>query len=143
MIKMVQRLQSRGLVKQKVAAHKIRECLEELVAGKGPEGHAKNVVEFLEGALLGFRHKAVDEAVAEDIKTGVEAEGALEGESGHDTKEGQRQHCAPKVDTSHSPAHADLPVRQREHLGTVRERNRPSTRGINNGKQVYEEGKDA
>ena len=73
---MIQRLQLGVALPKHPALEPPRQRNSSLVLGKLADGHGKDVVELLEGALLGLRHPKEDHDEGHGVEAGVEAKGA-------------------------------------------------------------------
>lgn len=119
-----------------------RHELGDLVLGKLAGGDGEDIVELLEGALLGLGNKEEDHDQGEDVEACVDAKGAQDARPLEQERESYAQHGGPEQTGCDGKTHANLSVRQGEHLGAVRERDGTFTGGIEHGEEVYEHGDD-
>lgn len=119
---MVQRFTLGVLALQDPPFEPVWKCLGELIMHVRARRDGKDIVEFLEGPLLGFRHPEEDHDEGGDVEESVEAEGALRLKGRQHLREGDGQGRGPEQTGRHRPTHADLTVRQGEYLGRIRER---------------------
>lgn len=107
------------LAAQHVLLEPVRRDLGDLVVLVGAGGHGKDVIQFLEGALLRLGQPQKDHDEGDGVEAGVEAERALGGHGLEHAREGQGQDRGPEVVGRHGPGHAYLTVGQGENLGRV------------------------
>lgn len=143
---------------------------EALVLHEGARGDGEDVVEFLlwkrkcqyspkggksstsspqwgqktyQSALLRLGQPQEDHDEGTDVETGVESECTGGGHGGQHARERDGQDGGPEETSGDGPGHADLSVRQREHLGRVGERDGSFAGRVEGGEEVDEEGDEA
>jgi hypothetical protein len=92
---------------------------------------------------LGFWDPKEDHHESNHVQTCEESKCTCWCECFENLGEGQAQHSCPEKAGRNGPTHAHLSMRQREHLGRVRERNRSFTRRVERGIQVDEQSNNA
>lgn len=107
---MVQRLQLGALVAQHIALEPPGRRLGDLVTHMLACRDRKDIIQLLEGALLGLGHEEEDQHEGRDVQTGVEGEGADRVERAQDAREGDGEHGGPEEAGGHGPGHADFAV---------------------------------
>ena len=107
--------------------------------GVGAGGHGEDVVEFLEGALLGFGQEEEDEHERGEVEAGVEAKGADRVQGEQQAGEGDAERRGPEEAGGDGPAHADLAVGQGEDLGRVRVGHGAFAGRVEGGEEVDEQ----
>jgi len=106
----------------------------------GAGGDGEDVVEFLEGALLGLGDEEEDEHEGGEVEAGVEGEGADGVEGAQDAGEGDGEDGGPEEAGGHGPGHADFAVGEREDFGRVGEGDGALAGGVEGREEEDEEG---
>lgn len=113
---------------------------EALVLHEGTSWGGEDVVELLEGALLGLWHPEEQHDEGENVETGVEAEEADWSQDRQHTWEGDGENGGPEETGRYSPGHTNFSVGQREDLGGVGEWNGSFSWTVESAEDVDEKG---
>ena len=139
-IEMVQRLQLGALVAQHIALEPPGRRLGDLVTHMLACRDRKDIIQLLEGALLGLGHEEEDQHESRDVEARVEGESAHGVERAENTRERDGEHGGPEEAGGHGPGHADFAVGQGEDFGGVGEGHGTLAGGVEGREEVDEEG---
>ena len=111
----------------------------ELVADVRLGRNGEDLVELLEGELLGLADEAEDHEPRYEVEAGVEPERTGGRHDGLHAGEGQRKDAGEGVVDAHGPGHALLTLDGGEHLGGVLESDGALSERVADGEEVDEE----
>lgn len=111
------------------------------VLGVHTVGNGKNVVQLLKRLLLRLGNADEDHGQGDQVEARIETEDTNGLQDRKHARQGHGQNRGPEVVGGDSPRHADLTMRQGEHLGGVHEGNGTFT-GRVEGSEEVDKGRD-
>lgn len=109
-----------------------------LVAEEGLGGDGEDLVQLLEGQLLGLSDKAEDHDPGDEVEPSIEAKGTGGCHNRLHAGEGEGENTGEGVVDADGPGHALLTLDSGEDLGRVLEGNGALAKGVGDGEEVDE-----
>ncbi len=127
------------LAHEDISPNKPRRNFSKLVPGEGSGGDAEDIIQFLQGSLLGLWKEKEDQEKGDGIQSSVESKSSRWRERPKHIRKGEREHRSPEIVGRHGPGHTYFTMGQWKHFCRVGKRHRALTRRVKDVEEIDEQ----